>query len=632
MQHALLDCLVEGGDGLPKNLIGALLVALGKRLTQVAQGATQPGSVGAIAHRSFRGLTGAFQRRKMICHLDNVTFVSIEFLLPRDIPSLPNKLFYDSDLRPVKPLTDALGTLKVLIDSSAPIVVMETVEEVRAVRLVRMACAALNLATFEWSIASGLARCGNEGHEVAVEGALPAIGTGQDATDLAAQAIYNTREPAQVLGVLEGISVEAAFILKDFHRHMEDPVVVRRLRDVGQKFSKNRRTVVIVAPSIKMPPELASLVEYVELPLPDKQRLRQIIDEMIVRVGKTRTFRRSLDASGLDAMACNLLGLTEEQAERAVSQAIVTRYGLTAETVTDVLQAKKEMLKRSEMLDFVEASDTLANIGGLENLKRWLEQRRGTWEEPARAFGLEPPRGVVILGVQGCGKSMCAQAIAGEWKLPLVKFDTAAIFDKYLGETEKRIQKVFRVAEELAPCVLWIDELEKVFAGSASDSASADAGVSSRLMGAFLSWMQERKAPVFVAATCNNVAALPPELIRKGRFDELFFVDLPNQAERKHIFALELARRNRRPAEFDLDQVAAASRGYSGAEIQAALQSALYASFSSKQPLATSSLIDALAKTVPLSATRAEEIQQLRDWARARAVPASVADAKGEGA
>jgi ATP-dependent 26S proteasome regulatory subunit len=564
------------------------------------------------------------------CNL--VTFVSIEILLGGDELPLPNKLFYGSNLRLVKPLADALGTLKVLIDSSAPIVVMETVEEVRAVRLVRVACASLNLATFEWSIASGLARCGNETNEVVLEDRWPATDTGHDATDLAAQTIYNTREPAQVLGVLEGISVEAAFILKDFHRHMEDPVVVRRLRDVGQKFSKNRRTVVIVAPSIKMPPELACLVEYLELPLPDKQRLRQIIDEMIVRVGKTRTLRRSLDTAGLDAMADNLRGLTEEQAERAVSQAIVTRYGLTAEIVTDVLQAKKEMLRRSAMLDFVDVSDTMASVGGLENLKHWLEQRRGTWEEKARAFGLEPPRGVVILGVQGCGKSMCAQAIAGEWKLPMVKFDTAAIFDKYIGETEKRIQKVFQVAEELSPCVLWIDELEKVFAGSGPDSASADAGVSSRLLAAFLSWMQERKAPVFVAATCNNVSALPPELIRKGRFDELFFVDLPNQAERKQIFALELARRNRRPAEFDLERVAAAARGYSGAEIQAAVQAALYASFSSKQPLATGSLSDALAMTVPLSATRAEEIQELRNWARARAVPASVADAKGEGA
>jgi ATP-dependent 26S proteasome regulatory subunit len=538
-------------------------------------------------------------------------------------------------------MADALERLKILIDSSTPIVVMETVEEMHAVRLVRVACSSLNLAVFEWSIASGLARCGSDDRHLELESRFPAStygsgvaqpGAGHELTNLSAQALYNSRDPVQALGNLEGISIDAAFILKDFHRHMEDPVVVRRLRDVGQKFSQNRRTVILTAPSITMPPELASLVEFLELPLPDKQRLRQIIDEMIVRVGKTRTLKRALDAAGLDAVANNLRGLTEEEAERAVSQAIVSRYGLTPEIVTDVLQAKKEMLRRSEMLEFVDVSDTLASVGGLEHLKRWLGQRRGTWEDQAREFGLEPPRGVIILGVQGCGKSMCARAIAGEWKLPLVKFDTAAIYDKYIGETEKRIQKVFQVAEGLAPCVLWIDELEKVFAGSGTDSALVDAGVSSRLLASFLSWMQDRKAPVFVAATCNNVRALPPELIRKGRFDELFFVDLPNQAERKQVFAIQLARRKRNPAEFNLDRVAAAAVGYSGAEIEAAVQTGLYSAFSSKQALATQTLLDALKATVPLSTTRAEEIEALREWARTRAVPASAADAKGEGA
>ena len=238
---------------------------------------------------------------------------------------------------------------------------------------------------------------------------------------------------------------------------------------------------------------------------------------------------------------------------------------------------------------------------------------------------------MIILGVQGCGKSMCARAVAGEWKLPLVKFDTAAVYDKYVGETEKRIQKVFQVAEGLAPCVLWIDELEKVFAGSGPDSASADAGVSSRLLAAFLSWMQDRKAPVFVAATCNNVTALPPELIRKGRFDELFFVDLPNHAERKQIFAIQLAKRKRNPADFDLDRGARAADGYSGAEIESVVQTALFAAYSQKQAVTTQALLDALSGTVPLSTTRAEEIEVLRAWARTRAVPASALDARGEG-
>jgi SpoVK/Ycf46/Vps4 family AAA+-type ATPase len=527
-----------------------------------------------------------------------------------------------------------LERLKVLIDSSTPIVVMETVEEVRAVRLVRAACAALNLATFEWTIASGLSRSGAAAGDGAVEsGILPPGGyVGHTPEADNAKALYNSREPAQMLANLEAISIEAAFILKDLQRHMDDAVVVRRLRDVGQKFATNRRTLILTAPKISIPPELASLVEFLELPLPDRQRLRQILDEVLARVSRAHTLQRRLDANGMDAVAENLRGLTEEEAERATSQALVTRYALCPETAGDVLEAKKMLLKREEMLEFVEVSDTLSTVGGLDRLKTWLGQRRGTWEEKAREFGLEAPKGVIILGVQGCGKSMCARAIAGEWQLPLVKFDTAAIYDKYVGETEKRIQKVFRVAEGLAPCVLWIDELEKVFAGSGPDSASADAGVSSRILAAFLSWMQDRKAPVFVAATCNNVTVLPPELIRKGRFDELFFVDLPNQAERKQIFAIQLTRRKRNAAEFDLDQVALAARGFSGAEIESVVQTALYAAYAQKQELATQHLLNAVRSTVPLSTTRAEEIASLREWAAQRAVPASGGDARGESA
>jgi SpoVK/Ycf46/Vps4 family AAA+-type ATPase len=320
--------------------------------------------------------------------------------------------------------------------------------------------------------------------------------------------------------------------------------------------------------------------------------------------------------------------LTEEEAERAISQALVARYALCRETATDVLQAKKEPLRHSGMLEFIDASENMAAVGGLENLKRWLAQRRGAWEDAAYEFGLEPARGVIILGVQGCGKSMCARAIAGEWKLPLVKFDTAAIFDKYIGEREKRIRKVFQVVEGLAPCVLWIDELEKVFAGSGPDSASLDAGVSSRLLASFLGWMQESKAAVLVAATCNNVTALPPELIRKGRFDELFFVDLPTLEERTQISAIQLKRRKRNPADFDLDRIATASQGYSGAEIDAALQTALYAAYSAKKQLSTQILLDALQTTPLLSITRAEEIQALREWAKTRAVPASSSNAR----
>jgi SpoVK/Ycf46/Vps4 family AAA+-type ATPase len=483
---------------------------------------------------------------------------------------------------------------------------------------------------FEWTIASGLVRCGEGPPQVRVPASARALTS--FSADSGAQAIYNSRDPSQALSNLEAISMEAVFILKDFHRHMADPVVVRKLRDVGQKFSSNRRTVVITAPTIELPPELASLAEFLELPLPDKPRLRQIIDEVFMRLGPGHNLRRTLDPAGVDAVADNLRGLTEEEADRAISHAIVIRSGLTPETVTDVLDAKKGLLQHSGLLEFIEGSEKLLGIGGLENLKQWLAQRQGSWEDSARKFGLDPARGVIILGVQGCGKSLCARAIAGEWNLPLVKFDSAAIYDKYIGESEKHIQQVFRVAEALAPCVLWIDELEKVFAGSGTDSASVDAGVSSRLLGSFLSWMQDRKAPVFVAATCNNVTALPPELIRKGRFDELFFVDLPNQLERKQIVGLQLTKHNRQSGSFDLDSVAAAARGFSGAEIEAAVQSALYKAYSGKQELSTQILLDVISHTVPLSVTRAEEIEAQREWAKTRAVPASAQSTKGESA
>lgn len=552
-------------------------------------------------------------------------------------------------------MTDTLDRLKVLINSSTPIVVMETSEEMRAINMVRTACTELNMATFEWSIADGLQRSGSNAPAQPLINQSAAWGQGQGATPrtalspgggesdrltravmssmgagaaaaAAGGSIYNTREPVQALANMESMTIEAVFILKDFHRHMDDPVVVRRLRDVGQKFSANRRTVIITSPELAVPAELSTLVEYFDLPLPDRERLRDIVHDTYTRLAKTYTLKLQLDAGGVDAIAANLRGLTEEEADRAISQALVTRYALCPETVTDVLEAKKQLLRHSGMLEFVEASDTMTSVGGLENLKHWLGQRRGAWEDSARAFGLEPPHGVIILGVQGCGKSLCARAVAGEWKLPLVKFDTSAVYDKYIGETEKRIRKVFQVAEGLAPCVLWIDELEKVFAGSGPDSASADAGVSSRLLASFLSWMQDRKSPVFVAATCNNVTALPPELIRKGRFDELFFVDLPNQAERRQIFSIQLTKRKRNPAEFDLEAAATAAKGYSGAEIDAAVQGALYAAYSEKKPLTTQLLLDALAQTVPLSTTRAEEINELREWAQTRAVHASTPD------
>jgi ATPase family associated with various cellular activities (AAA) len=535
-------------------------------------------------------------------------------------------------------MSNPVDRLQIFINSSTPLVIMETVEEEHALFLIRSAAYNLNLPIFEWSIADGLvrndARIKPTGVNIvpnpqAVQQLTDFLAPGEQLSGLAAPgSIAGTQEASGVLAHLLTLNLEAIFVLKDFHRHMEDAVVVRRLREVAQLFSRDRRTIIITGPAVTIPPELRCSVEFLDLPLPDRTRLSQIVEETFNRLSKKMSLKRKTDAPDIEEMARNLSGLTELEAERAVAHAIVARYALVPEVALDVLAAKKEALRHSNMLDFIDASENLASIGGLDNLKFWLSKRKNTWSDDAKAAGLEPPRGVIILGVQGCGKSMSARAIAGEWKLPLVKFDASAIFDKFIGESEKRMDRVFRVAEQLAPCVLWIDELEKVFAGSGPDSASVDAGLSSRLLGSFLGWMQDRKAPVFVAATCNNVSALPPELIRKGRFDELFFVDLPTTGERRAIFSVQLAKRKLKPADFNLDQLVAASPGFSGAEIEAAIKSAQYAVFTDKRFLDTDFILTELKSTVPLSATRAEEIEELRDWAQKRAVPASLPEAK----
>lgn len=523
-------------------------------------------------------------------------------------------------------VTSPKDLLKIIFDSNTSMVLIETTEELRALQVIREAASELTLPVFEWSVADGLQRSTASGP--AHVPPIPVIlGKEQFRDENIPQPIYNTREAAEMLAHLQTLTVEAVFVLKDMHRHLDSPVVVRRLRQVGQEFEKDRRTVVITAPALTVPAELANEVQRLDLPLPDKIRLRALIDEEFQRLAQKRKLKNSMTPEAFEATATNLCGLTELEAHRAVSQAIITRYGLVPELAQDVLEAKRDILRRSGTLEFIPTPKTMSNVAGLENLKGWLRKRRNACTPEAVAAGLEPPKGVIILGVQGCGKSLSARCIAGEWQVPLVKFDAAAIFDKYIGETEKRLRQMFQIAEQLAPCVLWIDELEKIFAGSSPDSASSDAGTSARLLGAFLSWMQDRRGPVFVAATCNNVEMLPPELIRKGRFDEIFFVDLPNALERKGIFDLHLRKRKLDPAKFDLTALSAAANGYSGAEIESAVQSALYAAFAEKQPVTTGDILAEIRFTVPLSRARAEDVMRLRAWARERAVPASAPEA-----
>jgi hypothetical protein len=316
----------------------------------------------------------------------------------------------------------------------------------------------------------------------------------------------------------------------------------------------------------------------------------------------------------------NLVGLTATEAEKVVTKLIMEDGALRAADVKRVAEAKRQIVEQDGLLDYWPSSESLGEVAGLNGLKAWLAKRRAVVHDPQRAasFGLGFPRGVLLLGVPGCGKSLCAKAVASEWGLPLLKLDPANLYDKYIGDSEKNFKRAMRTAERMAPIVLWIDELEKAFASG----GDADGGVSKRVFGTFLSWLQDRQGDVFVIATSNDIAQLPPEFIRKGRFDEVFFVDLPKQAAREEIFRIHLRKRNQDPTKFDLPLLAEATDGFSGAEIEQVVVGALYGAFSGGAGLTTTLLLGEAEATRPLSGTMWEKISQLREWAATRTVAA----------
>ena len=335
---------------------------------------------------------------------------------------------------------------------------------------------------------------------------------------------------------------------------------------------------------------------------------------------RTERIDIALDTASIGQLAQNLVGLPENEAMRVLRKCLLESGKADKELLGAALDAKRETLHTDGLLDPVRRDASFRDIAGLTRLREWVTKRRSALTPEGRRFGLVPPRGVLITGVQGCGKSLAARAVAGEWNVDLARLDAGALYDKYVGESEKRLHKTLQLAEKLAPVVLWIDEIEKAFA-SAGASGDADAGLSQRLLATFLTWMQDHEAAVFLAATSNNITVLPPEMTRKGRFDEIFFVDLPNTSVRAALFALHLHKRGRDPEAFDVTQLAAASNGFSGAEIEQAIIAGLYTAFDRKQQLTTGILLGEIRGTQPLSVTRAEEIEGIRAWAKSRAVP-----------
>ena len=481
--------------------------------------------------------------------------------------------------------------LEALIRSFHSLIAVETVEEERVRALVEEVAAKLSLPLFEWSVTTGFRR-----------------GYGAP--------IGNTEDALAALRHIDDLRLDAIYLLKDIAPHLGKPETARALRELADKLANTTSALVLTGEPIELPRDLDAAAVRFELQLPDEAERREAVRRVVDAMKARQPVQVDLSREDVMRLIQALSGLTLQQTRRVIAQAILEDGKLSPLDIERVIRLKGEIIERGGVLEFFAAEDNKFELGGFARLKSWLADARVGFTREARALNLAPPKGVMFVGVQGCGKSLAAKFIAREWKMPLLKLDAGRLYDKYVGESEKNFRRATRVAEAMAPVVLWIDEIEKAFAsGTASD---ADGGLSQRLFASFLTWLQEKKEGVFVVGAANDLTRMPPELLRKGRFDEIFFVDLPTHDERKSILAIHLRTRRQEVGVFDLDGLATATEGFSGAEIEQAVISALYRALHAKAPLTTEGVLAAVASTVPLSVSRREDVQRLRAFSEGR--------------
>jgi SpoVK/Ycf46/Vps4 family AAA+-type ATPase len=430
----------------------------------------------------------------------------------------------------------------------------------------------------------------------------------------------DSKDPLKALRfVVEAKADErAVFILRDLHPYLKNPEVVRLLRDIGRKLKEELKTVFLISPLLAIPPELDKEVAVVEYPLPELLEIDAIFDRVSRNTGA-----KIPSGQEREHVVEAALGLTADEAEGVFAKSLVQTGG--SFDIDVILSEKERIVRKSGVLEFFRTQEKMDNIGGLDVLKGWLRKRQSAFSEEARQFGLPRPKGILMIGIPGGGKSLTAKAVGAAWRLPLLRLDVGKIFAGIVGSSEENMRRAIQMAEAVAPSILWVDELEKGFSGTGS-SNNSDAGTAARVFGSFITWLQEKTSPVFVIATANNVDELPPEMMRKGRFDEIFFVDLPTLPERKEIVAIHIKRRGRDPEQFNLDLISEKSEGMTGAEIEQAIVSALFDEYdrNGKTGVLTSDgVLHSLQETVPLSRTMKEKIAALRNWCKTRARPAS---------
>ena len=484
--------------------------------------------------------------------------------------------------------------LERLVQSFHTLIAVETVEEDRVRSILMEVATRLSVPFVEWSLSGGLSRRTGE--------------------------IDGTRDPLSMLQrVAESRGEDAIYLLKDFAPHLANQSVVRMLREIVDRSHTARSAIVMTGDPIELPKDLESIAVRFELLLPDEKEIRDCVRQTIDEISSRRRIRVDLSRDDAMRLVRSLSGLTINQVRRMIAQAIVSDDRLAGNDIDQVIKWKGEIIQKGGLLEFFPVEANTFELGGFPRLKEWLEHARIGFTREARALNLTPPKGVLFVGVQGCGKSLAAKFIAREWKLPLLKLDAGRLYDKYVGESEKNFRRATAVAEAMAPVILWIDELEKAF-GQAS-AGDADGGLSVRLFGAFLTWLQEKKEEVFVIGSANDLSKLPPEFLRKGRFDEIFFVDLPDEDERANIFSIHLRLRKQDPAQFNIAELARATDGFSGAEIEQVVISSLYRALYAKTRLANDAILTSVRSTVPLSITRREDIERLRSTAEGRFTP-----------
>jgi SpoVK/Ycf46/Vps4 family AAA+-type ATPase len=429
------------------------------------------------------------------------------------------------------------------------------------------------------------------------------------------------REPLKTLDFIDESDTNGFFVLRDFHPFLQDAVVIRRLRDLNKslKTQSNNKNIIILSPILKIPQELEKEISIIQFDLPQRNELNDIIGQVIRLVENPETIEVYKDMHKREKILEAALGLTSEEAENVFARSIVQTGQFD---INIILSEKEQIIRKSGVLEFYKTDEDIDDVGGLENLKSWLQKRTNAFTPEARDFGLPQPKGVLLIGIPGCGKSLTAKAISNLWKLPLLKLDVGRVFSSLVGSSEENVRNAISTAEAIAPSILWLDELEKGFSGMQS-SGSTDAGTSARVFGTFITWLQEKTSPVFVVATANNVSQLPPELIRKGRFDEIFYIDLPNKEEREKIFKIHIEKRKRDQEIFNISQLSEKTSGYSGAEIEQVVISALYDSFDSGEELSDERITHSIGELFPLSQTMSEEINKIRAWAKTRARKAS---------